>query len=730
MKSFIRIFVMTSFFLLSVFLLYSQDTYLISQGGTITTCDGILYDSGGAEGDYLSNRDDTITIYATNPDKNVVLLFEEFNLESSIWDKLSIYDGNSLESPVLYSGSYSNQLQGERVQSTGNCLTIRMSTDGSVNFEGFKALISCEYPCQNFYLNSISSNPSFTDPELLCIDICPGETILFSVDGEFPENENAYYQETENLTYSWRVITNDTFIDSIGYGMNEFEYDFDVNGGYLIYVSAFDTIGCPSAYSEFVRVRTALPPDFSVSNVMDSICPGTPLELNGGFTPQIFYLHEEAQLVGFPACIEDVLGVWQSYEILSNSMTQSGLIQTAGDISSICMEIEHSYIGDIDIVVECPNGQRVTLFNQSCSNTYFGEPNESNDCVPGIGYSYCWKMDAESYVNQNCDVDNPIPAGDYLPDESFEGFIGCPINGEWSFQFYDNLGIDDGTVFSASIELFGELLHQDWVYANSFDISEDSEDLHWYGNGVANEIGDTTFAMLFEFGDYDYQFSVTDQWGCTFDTTFNVAVIESGIDCPSFCNDEIYTGLTDTINDGSGDFYPSLNNTNCSWLIAPNSKSENQISFRFNYFDLYENDFLYIYDGEDELSPLLGEYSSYLAPPEILTSTSNIVSLVYVTDGSLPSPGWEFVYETVLVDKPIENMESILIFPNPANDQLNIVGLTDDSEIVIYDLSGKVQKEVNAQNRASVDISDLAAGLYFVNVNNESKSEVLKFIKQ
>jgi len=47
-------------FIISIFLLIGATSfgqqYLISQGGTITTCEGTLYDSGGPNGNYSSSE--------------------------------------------------------------------------------------------------------------------------------------------------------------------------------------------------------------------------------------------------------------------------------------------------------------------------------------------------------------------------------------------------------------------------------------------------------------------------------------------------------------------------------------------------------------------------------------------------------------------------------------------------------------------------------------------------
>ena len=88
------------------------------------------------------------------------------------------------------------------------------------------------------------------------------------------------------------------------------------------------------------------------------------------------------------------------------------------------------------------------------------------------------------------------------------------------------------------------------------------------------------------------------------------------------------------------------------------------------------------------------------------------------------------MYETSVLGVENNIMSDISIYPNPAKNQLNIVGLVDNSNITIYDLSGKVMKEISANNRVSCNISDLSSGIYFVKIQNDQESQVVKFVKE
>jgi len=109
-------------------------------GGTISTCSGVFYDTGGPGGNYGNNQNITTTFCSNESEQCVNVNFTSFSLENS-WDFLYVYDGPSIASPLI--GSYTGANSPGNVTGSGGCLTFRFTSDGSVTFPGWAAIISC-----------------------------------------------------------------------------------------------------------------------------------------------------------------------------------------------------------------------------------------------------------------------------------------------------------------------------------------------------------------------------------------------------------------------------------------------------------------------------------------------------------------------------------------------------------------------------------------------------------
>jgi hypothetical protein len=190
----------------------------------------------------------------------------------------------------------------------------------------------------------------------------------------------------------------------------------------------------------------------------------------------------------------------------------------------------------------------------------------------------------------------------------------------------------------------------------------------------------------------------------------------------------VYETAWDTINDGS-DEYPSHDNTICNWLITSSGKSDTDIFMHWNYFDLYEGDVVRIYVGNSDAAPLLLELSGGYEP-EAFVIAGNEAYITYTTDGTLRSPGWELVYQTVPTQSPSLNLAEINIFPNPANESITISGLTEIANVSITDMSGRVLFTDSEFDNGTIDISKFAAGVYLVNISNSSLTKSMKIIKK
>lgn len=112
--------------------------YKISDFASLTTCEGILCDDGGLNGDYGANRDDQIVLYPATPGAGIQVS-GTVSTESG-WDYLYIYDGVGTSGTLLFEGE--GTMTVPPVMSS-TALTVVFESDGSVFYDGFALNIEC-----------------------------------------------------------------------------------------------------------------------------------------------------------------------------------------------------------------------------------------------------------------------------------------------------------------------------------------------------------------------------------------------------------------------------------------------------------------------------------------------------------------------------------------------------------------------------------------------------------
>jgi len=106
---------------------------------------------------------------------------------------------------------------------------------------------------------------------------------------------------------------------------------------------------------------------------------------------------------------------------------------------------------------------------------------------------------------------------------------------------------------------------------------------------------------------------------------------------------KVMTDYSRSFEDGSIHSY-YWNNTNCNWLIAPDSVE--YINFAFTNFETQSNaDFVYVYDGGDANAPLIGKFSGNQIPNPI-TSTGGKLYLEFTSDSSVQGQGFSAFYDS------------------------------------------------------------------------------------
>lgn len=108
--------------------------------GTVSGCCVELYDNGGT-GNYSANQNSSIT-FQTTAGNRIRMSIWDFATENN-YDYLYIYDGLNTSSPLMFTWTGTPTYLPDAV-SSGQYLTVKFTSDGTVGDVGFAAYIFCE----------------------------------------------------------------------------------------------------------------------------------------------------------------------------------------------------------------------------------------------------------------------------------------------------------------------------------------------------------------------------------------------------------------------------------------------------------------------------------------------------------------------------------------------------------------------------------------------------------
>ncbi|MEI6124646.1 MAG: gliding motility-associated C-terminal domain-containing protein [Bacteroidota bacterium] len=503
-----------------------------------TTCTGNLYDDGGASGNYTPGQVYVITFTPATAGTSVQLTFTQWNVDDA--SVMELFDGPTVASPSL--GAFFNpvtpvgmQVMATAVNPTGQ-LTIRW-TAGSTASPGFAATLSCHIPCQTIHviIDSIGCVP---DMKHDYIDVCFGTQVTFSAFGQYPQNDVVYHQSDPTSLFIWE------FGDGVSDTGQVVTHTYAYPTGYDFSVTIVDSMGCGTINYEAGRVRHSDNPIVSIQPVPD-MCMGDTVNILTGFssvsTITIDNVNGGASgelNVADTTYLPDGSGVSYTSNLVYSVFPAGMTLTTITDLLGVCMNMEHSYLGDLDIKLTCPNGQFVQLKQYpGGTNTFLGEPidNDAN-IAPCVGYDYCFSntptygtMVAEAgihmYTYTDCSgvlhTNVPhLPSGDYTPFQPLTALLGCPLNGSWTITITDHLASDNGYIFSWGLSLNPALIPGGWSYTVPID------SVTWAGPNISSTSDSTAHIIPNSPGNLLYTATVWDSYGCSYDTTFNVQVVE------------------------------------------------------------------------------------------------------------------------------------------------------------------------------------------------------------
>ncbi len=501
-------------FLMLVGFLANGQVYPINvfTGQTLSTCAGTFTDSGGSFATpYQPNETFSVSFCSNNQTKPVVVIyFSKFQLGAG--DVLRIYDGNNPLAPKLWEAT-GTQLQGRSVYASTGCLHFVFVSSPSEQGPGWEAQVSCQSICETFRVDIQPQGGKF--------DLCPGVGNVFFT-------ANAYYLAQNiplalpNDTFSW-VINGTTY-----QGKNQ-THPFTQTGIYPVRVSVSDPVyNCTAHSDRFVRLGTA--PNFKGTRPLaGEVCAKEPFVLSGRANPNI--------MTSFPssyhglAAIPDGNGlVYQSGITFSGFDADAAITPTVG-VNRVCIDLEHARHGQVQIQLECPQGNRTMLKNFSAAQANLGEPVVWNATTPGLPYTYCFSNDAARTINTTTPsfhsyVDQAgnfyanaayIPEGSYKPDQAFQNLQGCHLNGEWKLIITDNISGSNGFAFG------WKLYFDDTLYPPGQINYPRIVDGKWF-SGTNQLQGNPATHSVAQHGSQSFRFVATDSYGCSYDTIVSISV--------------------------------------------------------------------------------------------------------------------------------------------------------------------------------------------------------------
>jgi subtilisin-like proprotein convertase family protein len=670
--------------LLSLFTLislYSFAQEVVMQNGSISTCSGIFTDTGGASGNYANNENLVFTICPENPGERTRLDFLEFTTQLST-DLMTIYDGDSVASPQLgtFFGADSPGLVFASTDNPSGCLTIKFVSNDSGNTTGWAAEIYCLTPCQDITAQLDSTSPVANTEGF--IEVCVGDNITFNGSGIF---------EVDGIgaSYTWDLGDGNT---ASGQSVTT---SYDIPGVYLVDLQIRDTNtdnfgqGCPDTniINQIVRVSGA--PDFTGTQANDAtLCFGESTTIEGLVTP-LNLIYNCPPPESDETFLPDGNGAAYTTCINVTCFDPTAVLTDLSQLADICINIEHSYSGDLNIKIIAPNGQEANLFEQAGGGTYFGGANDDGSNIPGEGADYCFSMSASTLLldaNTILAGTNPPSQswepGSYLPVDSFDALLGSPLNGEWCIEIIDNLGLDTCYIFSWELNFDSSLALEDFTFSpvivsQSWDPSPSITET----NGSIITVAPNTS------GDYCYTYRTIDLFGCEYTELVCINVADE--------NQPPITYFADTDDDGFGD--PDNSIVECS-SILPEGYSANNLDC-------------------DDTNDLLN-------PDAVDDEGNNIDENCDGIDGVLLS-----------VDAFLE--KNVFIQPNPFNESViinlpqTLTGLS--LEVIIYDLNGRViynTAHSNLEGAITIrNLNTLEKAPYFLKIaNNEIGFAVVKKI--
>jgi gliding motility-associated-like protein len=357
-----------------------------------------------------------------------------------------------------------------------------------------------------------------------------------------PENDSSFEWSYVNRSSSDPIVISD---------QRDFTYKFSQLGVYPLLLRAVDINGCVAydsltviydnpgvATSNFYyNLGTELLPDTHKICSLDSLVI-SPQIIDSGTATNFFKPVSWDDVAGSVDFIDGIFlpdgeGVSYETEFDITGFDPATKISLADSIE-VCVNIEHSWLGDLEMYLISPDNKEVQLFEDiGAENEYFLGIPIDNDfqfdpelIVAGECWEYCWSLDPEFGIitnELNNTVGKSLISGTYNPSGNLLDFVGSPANGVWTLKITDNIERDNGFICGWKLSINvgdGNDFLNPKVLEYRWDCPEDPE-------SILRADSTQLVVQPSISGVHTYVMTVTDNYGCDYQNQFELDVYEA-----------------------------------------------------------------------------------------------------------------------------------------------------------------------------------------------------------
>lgn len=288
------------------------------------------------------------------------------------------------------------------------------------------------------------------------------------------------------------------------------------------------------------------------------------------------------------------------------------------------------------------------------------------------------------------------------------GFEWFPAQNQWFYVYKDELGYDISNNLILENNFYWNYDTSEWYSWSKWEYDYDT------GNHLISEISfDWDGNQWVNNQKYEYTYSISGQ-----------LIVDIGFDWNSGNSQWIYVYKDEYVYDSNGN--RTLGNY-YEWLPTPGE-----------WFNFYYDEFIFdlAFNMDDIIVPILYLDLIGVGFGDIKVEFSNMVIGYrgYENSGGMwvDSSNVLFYYSNYTNPLKIEDeilAKSLKVYPNPVSQTLTINSEIPLTKVEVYSILGKKVKEIN-EDFYSIQLNDLASGVYILKLASKSGNATMKLIKK